>query len=78
MKALGGYFVCSPRPDVFKVEIFDLKDDVSHSPLFKVIIYPSGNYCLVYTFGLDSVKSCDVTVENDPLAPYFKQGFLHI
>ena len=43
------------------------------SPILRIILY-----CLVYTFGLDSVKSCDVTVENDPLAPYFKQGFLNI
>lgn len=35
-------------------------------------------YCLIYTFGLNTVKSCDITVENHSLPSQFKQDFLNI
>lgn len=35
-------------------------------------------YCLIYPFGLNTVKSCDITVKNHSLPSQFKQDFLYI
>ena len=35
-------------------------------------------YGLIYSFGLNTIKSCDITVENHSLSPEFKQDLLYI
>lgn len=35
-------------------------------------------YGLIYSFGLNTVKSCDITVKNHSLPSQFKQDFLYI
>jgi len=42
VNALGGYLECCPRPNFFKVEIFDLKANTSSS--INSHTYPSGNF----------------------------------
>ena len=35
-------------------------------------------YGLIYSFGFNTIKSCDITVENHSLSPEFKQDLLYI